>query len=67
MQCCGQILQDSFETYNTFSRCIITEFEFQTFKIMNLSGYDSESAFLLLNNDDKKCLERIVVELWIKR
>ena len=27
MQCCGQIPQDSFETYKTFPRCIITEFE----------------------------------------
>ena len=27
MQCCGQILKDSFETYNTFPRCTITEFE----------------------------------------
>ena len=27
MQCCGQILWDSFETYQTFPRCIITEFE----------------------------------------
>ena len=27
MQCCGHILQDSFETYKTFTRCIITEFE----------------------------------------
>ena len=61
MQCCGQILQDSFETYNTFSRCIITEFEFQTFKIMNLSGYDSESALLLLNNDDEKYIKNSTV------
>ena len=27
MQCCGQILKDSFETYKTFPRWIITEFE----------------------------------------
>ena len=27
MQCCGQILLYSFETYKTFPRCIITEFE----------------------------------------
>ena len=27
MQCCEQILKDSFETYKTFTRCIITEFE----------------------------------------
>ena len=27
MQCCGQILQDSFEIYKIFPRCIITEFE----------------------------------------
>ena len=27
MQCCGQILWDSFETYETFPRCIISEFE----------------------------------------
>ena len=28
MQCFGQILQDSFETYKTFPQCIITEFEY---------------------------------------
>ena len=27
MQCCGHILSDSFETYKTLPRCIITEFE----------------------------------------
>ena len=27
MQCCGQILYDSFETYKPFPRYIITEFE----------------------------------------
>ncbi len=27
MQCCGQTLYDSFETYETFPRCIITGFE----------------------------------------
>jgi len=27
MQCCGQILLDSFETYKTFPRCISTEYE----------------------------------------
>ena len=27
MQCCGQILLDSFKTYKTCPRCIITEFE----------------------------------------
>ena len=27
VQCCGQILKVSFETYKTFPRCIITEFE----------------------------------------
>ena len=26
--CCGQILWDSCETYKTFPRCIITEFEY---------------------------------------
>jgi len=26
MQCCGQVFWDSFETYKTFQRCIITEF-----------------------------------------
>ena len=26
-QCCGQILQDSFEIYKTFPRCIIIKFE----------------------------------------
>ena len=25
MECCGQILWDSFETYETFPGCIITE------------------------------------------
>ena len=28
MQCCGQILQGSFETYKTFPQCIISEFEY---------------------------------------
>ena len=38
LRCCGQNLQDSFETYKTFPRCIITEFSAQsTFKIINLS------------------------------
>ena len=27
MQYCGQILKGSFETYKTFLRCIITEFD----------------------------------------
>ena len=27
VQCCGQILWDSFETYKTFQRCLITDFE----------------------------------------
>ena len=27
MQCCEKILKDSFETYKTFPRCIITELE----------------------------------------
>ena len=29
MQCCGQILKDSFETYKTFPRCINIDTEFE--------------------------------------
>ena len=37
MQCCGQILQDLFETYRTFYRSVNPEFK-STFKIVFLGG-----------------------------
>ena len=47
LQCCGQILQDIFETYKTFPQCIKTEFDF----IVNVFRI---GFFKLLNNDDEK-------------
>ncbi len=52
-----KMLQESFETYKTFPRCIITEFESaqSTFKIMDLGGYVFRIGFFrLLNNDEEK-------------
>ena len=56
MQCCRKILKDSFETYKTFPRCIITEFEC----IADVQNREfgkvrfQNCFFLLLNNDDEK-------------
>ena len=50
MQCCGQILWDSFETYKTFPRYIITEFECKV-DVQNHEfwvGTFSESVFLTI-------------------
>ena len=58
MPCCGQILYDSFQTYETFPRNIITEFGR---KIMNLGGYVFSIVFLLLNNDDEKYNKNSIV------
>ena len=57
MQCCGQILQDSFETYKTFYRSVNPEFERKvdvqnrTFGWIRFQNF----FFKLLNNEDKKC------------
>ena len=57
MQFCGQILQDSFETYKTVQRSVNPEFgrkvdvKYRTFTWIRFH----ESVFLkLLNNEDKK-------------
>ena len=48
MQCCGQILQDSFETYKTFKRSVNPEFERKvdvqnrTFEWIQFSGIKIE-------------------------
>ena len=56
MQCCGKILQDSFEANETFPRCIISEFECKV-DVQNHEfgwiGFQNR-FFRLLNNDDKK-------------
>ena len=48
MQCCGQILQDSFDTYKTFPRCKITEIERQV-DVQNhkFGGYVFRIDFLI--------------------
>ena len=44
MQCCRQILEDSFKTYKTFPRCIV-EFERKVdVKIMNLGVHFQNQA-----------------------
>ena len=58
MHCCGQILLDSFETYNSFPRCIISQFEC----IVDVQNHEfrwvrfKNRVFLLLlnNNYEKK-------------
>ena len=57
MQCCEQILKRLFETYKTFTRCIITEFEC----LVNVQNHEfgwvrfQNKLFLkLLNNEDEK-------------
>ena len=45
MQYCELIFKDSFETYKTFPRCIVTEFEWVRFQ---------NRVFKLLNNDEEK-------------
>ena len=60
MQYCGQVHQDSFETYKTFLRCIITEFVRKVdFQNRPFGGYVLGIVFLkLLNKDDKKCKKK---------
>ena len=56
MQYCGQILKDSFETYKTFPRCMITEFKCIVDVQIHEFGWlrFQDRFFKLLNNDDEK-------------
>ena len=62
MQCCGQILQDSFETYKTFPRCINAEFEHKA-DVQNyeFGGVRFQNSFFLLVNDDEKYSNNSIV------
>ena len=62
MQCCGKILQDSFETYKTFPRCIIAEFEHKA-DVQNyeFGGVRFQNSFFLLVNDDEKYSNNSIV------
>ena len=55
MQYCGQILQDSYETYKTFLRCIITEFGRKVDFQNNLFWVESvEFCHVFTQKDDLK-------------
>ena len=62
MQCCGKILQDSFETYKTFPRCKITEIE-RKVDVQNyeFGGVRFQNSFFLLVNDDEKYSNNSIV------
>ena len=59
----GQILLDLFETYKTFPRCIITEFEC----IVDVQNHEfgwvrfQNRVFKLLNNDDENYTKKLSI------
>ena len=63
MQYCGKTFQKSFETYKTFPRCIITEFE----RKVDVQNHQFEWVrfqnrfFKSLNNDDEKGNKNVTV------
>ena len=63
MQYCRKDLQDSFETYKTFPRCIISEFEWKVDVQNHEFGWVrfQNRFFLLLNNDDEKYSKNSIV------
>ena len=55
---CGNFFYESFETYKTFPRCKITEFERKVGSQNHQFGwvrFQNNGFFKLLNNGDKKC------------
>jgi len=54
MLCCGQIFENSFETYKTFLRWwIITEFEHKVI-VQNRTTFSESILKKLSDNDDEK-------------
>ena len=60
MQCCGQSLKDSFETYKTFQRSENPESERKVDVQNRTFGWIRfQNCFLLFNNDDKILCEYV--------
>ena len=66
MQCCGHILQDSFDTKKTFLRSVNPEFERKVDVQNRTFGWTRfKNFFFKLLNNDKKCKQNSTVNLLV--